>query len=123
VWRAIEVEGYTQQANRIFPFSKPSPFSSMTDWPLDSQQTMTNALHRTITKKLKNHDTRKNPAPRSQQRNDQIQKNNGRTPPPQKHLKRPEKLQKNDQTQKIRLNTLLELKQPQFKPSLTLISF
>jgi hypothetical protein len=31
VWRAIEVEGYTKQANRIFPFSKPSPFSSMTD--------------------------------------------------------------------------------------------
>jgi hypothetical protein len=40
----IEVEGYTKPANRIFPFSKPSPFSSMTDW-LDSQQTMTNALH------------------------------------------------------------------------------
>jgi hypothetical protein len=49
VWRAIEVEGYTQQANRIFPFSKPSPFSSMTDWPLGSQQTMTNALQHTIT--------------------------------------------------------------------------
>jgi hypothetical protein len=40
----IEVEGYTKPANRIFPFSKPSTFSSMTDW-LDSQQTMTNALH------------------------------------------------------------------------------
>jgi hypothetical protein len=57
VWRAIEVEGYTKQANRIFPFSKPSPFSSMTDWLLDSQQTMTNALQHKIppTKKLKNH--------------------------------------------------------------------
>jgi hypothetical protein len=53
VWRAIEVEGYTQQANRIFPFSKPSPFSSMTDWPLGSQQTMTNALQHRITKKMK----------------------------------------------------------------------
>jgi hypothetical protein len=50
----IEVEGYTQQANRIFPFSKPSPFSSMTDWPLDSQQTMTNALQHTQLQKLKN---------------------------------------------------------------------
>jgi hypothetical protein len=37
----IEVEGYAKPANRIFPFSKPSPFSSMTDWLLDSQQTMT----------------------------------------------------------------------------------
>jgi hypothetical protein len=48
---AIEVEGYTQQANRIFPFSKPSPFSSMTDWPLGSQQTMTNAPQHAITQK------------------------------------------------------------------------
>jgi len=49
VWRAIEVEGCTQQANRIFPFSKPSPFSSMTDWLLDRQQTMTNTLQHKIT--------------------------------------------------------------------------
>jgi hypothetical protein len=34
----IEVEGYTQQANKIFPFSKPSPFSSMTDWPLEANK-------------------------------------------------------------------------------------
>jgi hypothetical protein len=46
----IEVEGYIQQANRIFPFSKPSPFSSMTDWLLESQQTMTNALQNKITR-------------------------------------------------------------------------
>jgi hypothetical protein len=39
--RAIEVEGNTNKPTKIFPFSKPSPFSSMTDWPLDSQQTMT----------------------------------------------------------------------------------
>jgi hypothetical protein len=30
----LEVEGYTKQAKRVFPFSKPSPFSSMTDWHL-----------------------------------------------------------------------------------------
>jgi hypothetical protein len=34
-WRNIEVEGYTQSANKnTFPFSKPSPFSSMTDWQI-----------------------------------------------------------------------------------------
>jgi hypothetical protein len=56
VWRAIEVEGYTKQANRIFPFSKPSPFSSMTDWLLDSQQTMTTpSTQHFNNKKLKNH--------------------------------------------------------------------
>jgi hypothetical protein len=102
----IEVEGYTQQANRIFPFSKPSPFSSMTDWPLGSQQTMTNPLQHIITKKLKNHDPTRNPAPPSQPTNDQIQKNNERTTPPQTRLQRPQKLQKNDQTQKIRLTAL-----------------
>jgi hypothetical protein len=56
-----------------------------------------------IAKKLKNHDSTGNPAPPSQPTNDQIQKNNGRTAPPQTHLKRPQKIQKNDQTQKIRL--------------------
>jgi hypothetical protein len=45
----VEVEGYTSQPTKFFPFSKPSPFSSMTDWQLDSQQTMTNALQHKIT--------------------------------------------------------------------------
>jgi len=27
----VKVEGYITQAKRVFPFSKPSPFSSMTD--------------------------------------------------------------------------------------------
>jgi len=44
----IEVEGYTNKPTEFFPFSKPSPFSSMTDWQLDSQQTMTSALHHQI---------------------------------------------------------------------------
>jgi hypothetical protein len=103
----IEVEGYTQQANRIFPFSKPSPFSSMTDWPLDSQQTMTNALQHTKLQKLKNHDQTRDPAPTSQPTNDQIQKDNARNTPPQARLQRPQKLQKNDQTKKIRLTLSL----------------
>jgi len=53
----IEVEGYTSQPTKFFPFSKPSPFSSMTDWQLESQQTMTNALQHKITqiKGRKNH--------------------------------------------------------------------
>jgi len=46
----IEVEGYTNQPTEVFPFSKPSPFSSMTDWQLDSQQTMTKALQHKITR-------------------------------------------------------------------------
>jgi hypothetical protein len=75
----------------------------MTDRQLDSQQTMTNALQNTITKKLKKHDPTRNPAPPSQRTNDQIRKNNARTTPPQKRLKRPKKLQKNDQAKKVRL--------------------
>jgi len=104
--RAIEVEGNTNKPTKIFPFSKPSPFSSMTDWPLDSQQTMTKALptppqHKQ--EKLKNHDLTRDTTPR----NDQIRKNNARTTPTPKSLKRPQKLQKNDETQKIRLTIAL----------------
>jgi hypothetical protein len=65
---------------------------------------MTNALHHTITKKLKQHDPTRNNAPRSKPANDQIRKNNARTAPPPTRLRRPQKLPKNDQTQKIRLN-------------------
>jgi hypothetical protein len=36
-----EVEGTPNEPTYFFPFSKPSPFSSMTDWPFGSQQTMT----------------------------------------------------------------------------------
>jgi hypothetical protein len=93
--RAIEVEGNTNKPTKIFPFSKPSPFSSMTDWPLDSQQTMTKALqHPLSTKKLKNHDPPRGTAPG----NHQIRKNNARTTPTPKRLKRSQKLQKNDET-------------------------
>ena len=81
----------------------------MTDWLLDRQQTMTTALpHKKLHhQKLKDHDTRTNATPPSQRTNDKIRKNNAGTTSPQTRLKRPPKLQKNDQTQKIRLNPAL----------------
>jgi len=97
--RAIEVEGNTNKPTKIFPFSKPSPFSSMTDWPLDSQQTMTKPSPHPLNtnKKLKKHDPPRNTTLRT----NKIRKNNARTTPSPKRLKRPQKLQKNDETQKI----------------------
>jgi hypothetical protein len=77
----------------------------MTDWPLDSQQTMTKALQHPLhkNKKAENNDPPRNIPPG----NHQIRKNNARATLTPKRLKRPQKLQKNDETQKIRLKITL----------------
>jgi len=53
--------------------------------------------------KAEKHEQRENVAPKSPRRNGEIRKNNGGTAPPEMCFPRPETLQKNDTTKKIRL--------------------
>jgi hypothetical protein len=75
-WRVIEVEGKSKRANRIFPFSKPSPFSSITDWPLgqptnNDKNPPTNVFNH---KKAEKYAERASNAPQNQRRTHRVQK-------------------------------------------------
>ncbi len=55
IWRAKpEVEGTPNEPTNFFPFSKPSPFSSMTDWPFGTPTNDDRALQVTLPKENPN---------------------------------------------------------------------
>jgi len=96
-----EVEGAPSQPTKCFPFSKPSPFSSMTDWPPGSQHTMTHPPSTTPNVKLNRIDHANGSGIQNHSGNGGFPENDGGTAYAQKRIAGSPQVQENASCKKI----------------------
>jgi hypothetical protein len=99
-----EVEGTPKEPANFFPFSKPSPFSSMTDWPFGKPTNNDEPSKHHKPKREPEHEQRHYATAQNARRSREIPEEHGRTSASKNRKQRPQKLPPHDPHKTQRLN-------------------